>query len=63
MARNRGQRGYRPGQAQRKAFERQAAIKKRNRVITDELEAQIRKRLEMKHNFEQIRLRLKAEYL
>lgn len=61
LARNRGQRGYRPGQAQRKASERQASKKKRSRVITGELEAEIRKRLEIKHSPEQISLRLKSE--
>ena len=60
MARNRGQRGYRPKQAQRKASERQAAKKKRSRVITGDLEAEVRKRLEIKHSPEQISLRLKA---
>ena len=61
LARNRGQRDYRPGQAQRKASERQASKKKRSRVITGELEAEIRKRLEIKHSPEQISLRLKSE--
>ena len=61
MARNRGQRGYRAKQAQRKASERQAAKRKRSRVITGELESEVRKRLEMKHSPEQISLRLKAE--
>lgn len=60
-ARNRGQRGYRAKQAQRKAFERQAAKKKRSRVITGELEAEVSKRLEMKHSPEQISLRLKVK--
>ena len=61
MARNCGQRGYRPKQAQRKASERQASKKKRNRVIADELEAEVRRRLEKKHSPEQISLRLKTE--
>ena len=61
LARNRGQRGYRPQQAQRKASERQAAKKKRIHVITGELETEVCKRLEMKHSPEQISLRLKAE--
>ena len=61
MARNCGQRGYRPKQAQRKASERQASKKKRNRIITDELEAEVRRRLEKKHSPEQISLRLKTE--
>ena len=61
MARNLGQRGYRAKQAQRKASERQAAKRKRSRVITGDLEAEVRKRLEMKHSPEQISLRLKAD--
>ena len=61
MARNRGQRGYRPNQAQRKASERQAAKRKRSRVIAGELEAEVRKRLKIKHSPEQISLRLKVE--
>ena len=61
MTRNRGQRGYRPRQAQRKASERQEDKKKRSRVVAGELEAEVRKRLEMKHSPEQISLRLKAE--
>jgi IS30 family transposase len=61
LARNRGQRGYRPRQAQSKASQRQNAKKKRSRVIVDELEAEVRRRLELKHSPEQISLRLKKE--
>lgn len=61
LARNRGLRGYRPKQAQRKASERQAAKKKRSRVIAGDLEAEICRRLELRHSPEQISLRLKTE--
>ena len=61
MARNRGQRGYRPVQAQRKAFERQTAKKKRSAVVVGNLEKEVRRRLALKHSPEQISLRLKSE--
>lgn len=61
MARNRGQRGYRPKQAQRKALERQQAKEKRGRLIVGKIKEEIRRRLELKHSPEQISLRLKAE--
>ena len=61
LARNRGLKGYRYKQADAKANERQAAKKKRNRVIVDTVEEQVRKRLELKHSPEQISLRLKSE--
>ena len=61
LARNRGLKGYRPGQAHKKALDRQAAKKKRCRVIVEDLEEQVRNRLELKHSPEQISLRLKSE--
>ena len=61
MARNRGQRVYRPKQAQRKALERQQAKEKRGRLIVGKIKEEIRRRLELKHSPEQISLRLKAE--
>ena len=61
LARNRGLKGYRYKQADAKASERQAAKKKRDRVIVGKVEEQVRKRLGLKHSPEQISLRLKSE--
>jgi len=54
LARNRGQRGYRPKQAHEKALQRQRSKRTRGRVITGEVEEQIRERLQRKHSPEQI---------
>ena len=54
LKRNSGQRGYRPKQAQAKAFERKISKPARLRVITGNMEDQIVVRLEAKHSPEQI---------
>ena len=61
LARNRGQKGYRPKQANAKARQRQKTKRKRSPVIEGTLEQEVRRRLEIKHSPEQISLALKAE--
>lgn len=61
LKRNRGQRGYRPGQAQQKADERKQAKPSRPRVITGSLEQEVDERLERKHSPEQISGALRLE--
>ena len=54
LSRNRGQRGYRPKQATHKALARQQSKQTRRRVITGDLEVEVRDRLGHKHSPEQI---------
>jgi len=61
LARNRGQRGYRPIQAHRKATDREAAKKKRSCVIIGAVKEAVDDRLGRKHSPEQISLKLKAQ--
>jgi IS30 family transposase len=54
LRRNRGQRGYRPLQADRLAKARQAAKRSRPKVMVGELKEQVEARLRIKHSPEQI---------
>jgi IS30 family transposase len=60
LRRNRGLRGYRPGQAEKKALERQANKAVRRRVLRGELLAEVEERLRRKESPEQIRGALRA---
>lgn len=61
LSRNRGQRGYRPGQAQKKADERKESKRSRPRLVTGCLKEEIDGRLERKHSPEQISGALRLE--
>jgi len=61
LSRNKGKRGYRPKQAHRTALERQASKKSRSRVIGGSVEAEVRRRLKMKHSPDQISHALRLE--
>jgi len=54
LRRNRGQRGYRPLQADRLARERQAAKRSRPKVMVGKLREEVEARLRIKHSPEQI---------
>lgn len=54
LSRNRGQRGYRPLQANRLAEERQAGKRSRPEVMVGELKEEVEARLRIKHSPEQI---------
>ena len=54
LSRNRGQRGYWPRQATHKALELRESKRTRGRVITGDIEVEVRNRLEHKHSPEQI---------
>ena len=61
LRRNRGLRGYRPGQARKKADERKEAKRSRPRLITGMLEEEVDRRLGCKHSPEQISGALRLE--
>lgn len=61
LRRNRGQRGYRPGQAQNKAVGRKEAKRSRPRLVEGSLREEIDGRLERKHSPEQISGALRLE--
>jgi IS30 family transposase len=61
LVRNRGQRGYRAGQADRLARERGKLKKSRPRVVVGELKYEVEARLRMKHSPDQISNRLAME--
>ena len=54
LRRNRGQRGYRPLQADRLARERQAGKRSRPKVMVGEVKEEVETRLRIKHSPEQI---------
>ena len=63
LRRNRGQRGYRPLQADRLARERQAGKRSRPKVIVGELKDEVEARLKIKHSPQQISNALKLRGL
>jgi len=63
LRRNRGGRGYREKQAQRKAMERQRSKRRREKVLGGALEEQVLERLGKKHSPQQISGGLKREGL
>ena len=60
LRRNRGLRGYRPGQAEKKALERQANKAVRRKVLRGELLAEVEERIRRKESPEQIHGALRA---
>ena len=59
LRRNTGKRGYREKQSQKLADERQKQKTSRGKIIVDELEEEVRRRLRLKHSPEQISIGLK----